>query len=117
MTFLTTLQDIESFLQSQPYTVLLFMDPLCVDCQRIHPALNELEEAIKPHTIAAVWRKDVPLFIQHYSVFGVPSVLVYHHGEEIARWVDRHPKSIEALRQFIQSHCPKEGSYAGIISS
>lgn len=104
MMFLTTLQDIETFITSHEQAILLFMDELCIDCQRILPDLTVLEQELEPLPMRAVWRKDVPSLIKHYEVYGVPSILVYQHAQETARWVDRHPKSIVALQHFIQQN-------------
>lgn len=104
MIFLTTLQDIETFITTHSPCALLFMDELCIDCQRILPDLRTLEETLEPLSVAAVWRKDVPQFIKHYNIYGVPSIILYRHAQEITRWVDRTPKKIEQCIRFIQKH-------------
>lgn len=100
---LETYPDIEQFIASPNTVTLLFMDESCPDCQQLKPYLNSLKEHYQD-AIAWVERKDIPFLVKHYEVYGVPSVILFQHTREIARWVDRHPKGAAALMAFIERH-------------
>lgn len=90
----------EAFIQTKQTVTLLFMDESCPDCALIKPALPALSDALASQ-IAWVERKDVPLMVKHYEVYGVPSIIIFKAQKEIARWVDREPKRSDELLHFI----------------
>lgn len=90
----------EAFIQADHVVTLLFMDETCPDCALLKPALSALSEALASR-IAWVERKDVPIIITHYKVYGVPSIIMFKAQKEVARWVDREPKRCDELIHFI----------------
>lgn len=100
---LKTTNEVEQFITSPQTVSLLFIDESCPDCQQLKPFLPSLAQHYQS-SIAWVERKDIPLLVKHYEVYGVPSLILFQHTREVARWVDRHPKGAAALMAFIERH-------------
>lgn len=100
---LSSYTEIEQFIASTSPVTLLLMDESCPDCHQLKPFLPTLDKAFE-HRIAWVERKDVPLFVKHYDIYGVPSLILFQSTQEVARWVDRHPKGVAAIMTFIERH-------------
>jgi len=75
----------------------------CPDCLMMKPILPRLEKDFTEYLFCSV-NRDMDLELsKHLSIFGIPSFLIYHKGEELNRFVDKRRKSYLQVKDFITS--------------
>ncbi|MDQ0233596.1 thioredoxin family protein [Metabacillus malikii] len=99
------LQSIEEYKQlvSGDRTIFMFSADWCPDCRVIEPILPEIEEQNSTYTFIYVDRDEYIDLCAELNVFGIPSFVAYHQGEEIGRFVSKDRKTQEQIQQFIDS--------------
>ncbi len=97
-----TLETIHHTLQSNDAVMLYFSAPGCNVCHALKPKLTEaLMEAFPAFVIESVDISQTPEIASHFSVFAIPTVLVFFQGREFLR-KSRHMsvgEVIEAIRR------------------
>ncbi|MBD1380160.1 thioredoxin family protein [Metabacillus arenae] len=81
--------------------ILMFSADWCPDCRAIEPILPELEKENEKHTFYYVDRDKFIELCQELNVFGIPSFIAFHHGQETGRFVNKERKSKEQIQEFI----------------
>lgn len=81
--------------------VMYFTAGWCPDCTFIEPALPAIEEEFSDYTFVQVDRDEFIDICRDYDVFGIPSFLVFHQGEEVGRFVSKDRKTKEEITQFL----------------
>ncbi|SHF80188.1 thioredoxin family protein [Ornithinibacillus halophilus] len=99
------LQSTEEFNQykNKDRVIMLFTADWCPDCRVIEPILPEIEEQFSNYTFILIDRDQFISICQDFDVFGIPSFLAFHHGEEIGRFVSKDRKTKEEIVQFIEN--------------
>ncbi|UOQ94165.1 thioredoxin family protein [Halobacillus shinanisalinarum] len=82
-------------------TILLFSADWCPDCRVIEPVLPDIEAKFGDWTFVHVDRDQFIHVCAEHDVFGIPSLLAFHKGEEVGRFVSKDRKSQEELESFI----------------
>jgi thioredoxin 1 len=81
-----TLETIESALRSEPAVALYFSAPSCNVCHALKPKLFGAIEANFPRfQIIPIDISETPEIASHYSVFAIPTLLVFLDGREFLR--------------------------------
>ncbi|MDX8359248.1 MULTISPECIES: thioredoxin family protein [Bacillaceae] len=81
--------------------ILMFSADWCPDCRVIEPVLPEIMEKYNTYSFYYVDRdKFVDLCVE-LNIFGIPSFLAFHNGEEVGRFVSKDRKTKEEIEQFI----------------
>lgn len=93
--------ELEEKLKSAENIILDFGSPGCVPCKKVPPiieeALGELgDKDVKAYYVDIVEEAEVA---QKYFVFGVPTVIIFKSGEEVARFtsVPKKAKIVKAI--------------------
>ncbi|MFZ5836085.1 MAG: thioredoxin TrxA [Pseudomonadota bacterium] len=73
----------------------------CGPCKQIAPALEELSNEIKGLTIAKLNVDDNPGMAAKYGVRGIPTMMIFQHGQVAATKVGALPKS--KIEEWIKS--------------
>ncbi len=99
------LQSMEEYntLINQDHIMLMFSADWCPDCRVIEPILPELEQENSQYTFYYVDRDKFIDLCQELNVFGIPSFVAFHKGEEVGRFVSKDRKTKEQIEDFIQS--------------
>jgi thiol-disulfide isomerase/thioredoxin len=84
-------------------TILMFSADWCPDCRVIEPILPQLEEENSKYTFYYVDRDEFIDLCAVLNVFGIPSFVAFHNGEEIGRFVNKDRKTQEQIQDFINS--------------
>lgn len=104
---LISLQKIESHEQFQEWihkenVIALFTADWCPDCQVIEPVLPDIENTFSNYTFIEVDRDRFIDICQEYEIFGIPSFIAFHNGEETGRFVSKDRKTKAEIVEFIE---------------
>src|SRR5690606_16001448 len=95
---------IEQFseLKNEERVIFVFSADWCKDCIFIKPFLPAIEEKYSQYAFIFVDRDQFIDLCGELDVFGIPSFIAYHKGEEIGRFVSRDRKTQEEIENFIE---------------
>lgn len=97
------LQSVEQFheLTNKERVIFLFSADWCKDCRFIDPFLPDILEKYANYTFVKVDRDEFLDLCAELDVYGIPSFIAYHNGNEIGRFVSRDRKTQEEIEAFI----------------
>ncbi|MCR2821813.1 thioredoxin family protein [Lederbergia panacisoli] len=97
------LQSVEQFeaLKNEERTIFMFSADWCGDCKFIEPFLPRLEADYPEYTFIEVDRDQFIDLCGELNIFGIPSFIAYHNGEEAGRFVSKDRKTLEEIEEFI----------------
>jgi thioredoxin 1 len=96
-----TLAELDGKLQASPFVILDFTSPGCAPCKKIAQALPALLAELQPASVAAYEvdiTTDAPIAAR-YFVLGVPALIVFKAGREVARF-SQLPKT-DTIRRLL----------------
>jgi thiol-disulfide isomerase/thioredoxin len=99
------LETMEEFheLKNNGKHVFMFSADWCPDCRVIEPILPEIESEFSDYIFLYVDRDQfIDICIEH-DIFGIPSFLAYHNGQETGRFVSKDRKTKEEIQKFMNS--------------
>ncbi|ENH95794.1 thiol-disulfide isomerase and thioredoxin [Gracilibacillus halophilus YIM-C55.5] len=73
----------------------------CPDCRVIEPVLPEIENNYSTYTFVYMNRDEFIDLCATYDIFGIPSFIAFHHGEETDRFVSKDRKTKEEIEVFL----------------
>lgn|SRR5690606_33328183 len=99
------LQSVEQYeaLKNEERTIFMFSADWCGDCKFIEPFLPRLEADYPEYTFIEVDRDQFIDLCGELNIFGIPSFIAYHNGEEAGRFVSKDRKTLEEIEEFINS--------------
>ncbi|WP_345970560.1 MULTISPECIES: thioredoxin family protein [Sulfurimonas] len=81
-----TLTEIENTLREKPAVMLYFSAPTCNVCHALKPKLvDAIETNFDAVEIVSIDISESPEIASHYSVFAIPTLLVFLDGREFLR--------------------------------
>ncbi len=89
-------------LKNEDYVIFLFTAGWCPDCRVIEPVLPEIEQEFPAYTFVEVNRDNFIEICQEHDIFGIPSFLAFHQGQEAGRFVSKDRKTKEEITEFIE---------------
>ncbi|GIN57698.1 thioredoxin family protein [Lederbergia ruris] len=97
------LQSMEQFdqLKKEERTIFMFSADWCPDCKFIEPFLPRLEADYPEYTFIYVDRDQFLDLCSQLDIFGIPSFIAFHNGEEAGRFVSKDRKTLEEIEDFI----------------
>ncbi len=101
MNKIKSIKEYYDVIENNDKVIIYWYTRWCPDCFAMKPALPKLEKDFSEHMFYSVNRgMDVELS-KHLSIYGIPSFLIYHKGEELNRFVDKRRKSYLQVKDFI----------------
>ncbi|MFD1206172.1 MULTISPECIES: thioredoxin family protein [Sporosarcina] len=99
------LQSKEQFeqLKNEERTIFMFSADWCPDCRVIEPILPQIEADYPEYEFIYVDRDEFIEICQEMDIFGIPSFIAFHNGEEAGRFVSKDRKTKEEIESFIDS--------------
>lgn len=97
------LQSIEQFeeLKSEERIIFMFSADWCGDCRVIEPILPRIETDYPEYQFILVDRDEFIDLCGELDIFGIPSFIAFHNGEEVGRFVSKDRKSQAEIEEFI----------------
>lgn len=97
------LQSKEQFeqMKNEERTIFMFSADWCPDCTVLEPVLPRLEADYPEYNFLHVDRDEFLELCQELDIFGIPSFVAYHDGEEAGRFVSKNRKTYEEIEDFI----------------
>ncbi|GIN21683.1 MAG TPA: thioredoxin [Bacillus bacterium] len=97
------LQSKEQFeqMKNEERTIFMFSADWCPDCRFLDPVLPRLEADYPEYNFIYVDRDKYLELCQELNIFGIPSFIAYHEGEEAGRFVSKDRKTLEEIEDFI----------------
>lgn len=99
---LQSLEQLEE-LKEEERLILMFSADWCPDCTFIEPELPRLEADYPEYTFIAVDRDQFIDLCTEMDIFGIPSFVAFHEGEEVGRFVSKNRKTYEEIADFIDN--------------
>ena len=97
---MNTIENIENTIKQKPAVMLYFSAPTCNVCHALKPKLFEaIEKNFDAMEIISVDTSIDQAVAAHYSVFTIPTVLVFLDGREFLR-KSRHMSIDEVIREI-----------------
>ncbi|MEN4045939.1 MULTISPECIES: thioredoxin family protein [Sulfurimonas] len=97
---MNTIENIEKTIQENPAVMLYFSAPACNVCHALKPKLLEaIDRNFKEFTIVTVDISVEQEIAAHFSVFAIPTILVFLDGREFLR-KSRHMSVDEVIREI-----------------
>lgn len=99
------LQSLEQFeqLKKNERVVFMFSADWCPDCRVIEPILSSIEADYPEYQFIYVDRDGFIDLCGELSIFGIPSFVAFHEGEETGRFVSKDRKTKEEIEAFLNS--------------
>ncbi|WP_309090857.1 thioredoxin family protein [Domibacillus sp.] len=99
------LQSLDQFkqLKKEERVVFMFSADWCPDCRVIEPILPGIEADYPEYQFVYVDRDEFIDLCGELNVFGIPSFVAYHSGEEAGRFVSKDRKTQEEIEAFLNS--------------
>ena len=95
-----TLEEIETVINNNLAVMLYFSAPTCNVCHALKPKLlDAIESNFDAFEIVSVDISQTPEISSHYSVFAIPTVLVFIDGREFLR-KSRHMSISEVIESI-----------------
>ncbi|MFN7223755.1 MAG: thioredoxin family protein [Paracoccaceae bacterium] len=77
--------------------------PWCGPCRMMAPEFAKAAKALTPHArLAKLNTEDFPAISQKAGIRGIPALVLYHHGREVARLAGARPAA--DIMAFVQSN-------------
>ncbi|HJV45301.1 MAG TPA: thioredoxin family protein [Bacillota bacterium] len=92
----------ESYIQSNKLVVAKFYTNWCKDCKRIDPFMPEVVDKFSQIQFLSVDRDQFSELGEQLNVFGIPSFVAFFGGKELIRFVSREAKSQEEIESFME---------------
>jgi thioredoxin 2 len=79
--------------------------PWCGPCRMMAPEFSKAAKALTPHVrFAKINTQDFPDVSQRLHIQGIPLLILYHHGREVARLPGSRPSA--DIQAFVTSSVP-----------
>jgi len=99
-----TLEDIQQTISQKPAVALYFSAPTCNVCHALKPKLfAALEENFKELEIVSIDVSEEQEIAAHYSIFAIPTLLVFLDGREFLR-KSRHMSVDEVVGEIARPY-------------
>lgn len=83
--------------------------PWCGPCRSMAPEFSKAAKTLAPHVrLAKLNTQDHPDVSARARIQGIPALILYHRGREIARLAGARPAS--AITEFVRQNLPRQTS-------
>ena len=100
-----TLNNIEEFynaLEGSKNSIVYFYTEWCTDCYMIKPFIPKLEMDFEELSFYSFDRDNSIDLAKHLHIYGIPSFVIFRDGDELGRLVNKHRKTYQEVKDFIE---------------
>ncbi|MGC8557415.1 MAG: thioredoxin family protein [Nitrososphaeria archaeon] len=90
--------ELQSFVESNDIVVMDFWAPWCAPCHVMHRILQGLMPAFPHVKFGRIDTQKYPDVSDRFSVYGLPTLIIFRNGEPVDRIVGVVPKELLASR-------------------
>ncbi len=101
MSTLVSIEELETQLDTNEVTILVFSADWCPDCLFIKPFLARLIEKYNHYKFIYVDTAAHPELRKEYDVMGIPSFVAIKEHKEVARFVSKLRKTEKEIDAFL----------------
>jgi thioredoxin 2 len=104
--------DFPSVVEQSTVPVLVdFWAPWCGPCRMVSPAVEQIAKDLRGRLkLVKVNTDNAPNLSQRFGIRGIPTLIVFDHGKEVARVTGALPAP--ALRTWVDQHLPSAAAKA-----
>jgi thiol-disulfide isomerase/thioredoxin len=103
--------DLDRFLDGHEFALVEFYTEGCGVCASMEPVLGIVARASEA-AVATVNPRDDPPLVERFEIRGVPTLVLFVAGEEVAR-LNEGFVGADDLLAFVDEHAPDRGSASG----
>jgi thioredoxin 2 len=82
-----------------------FWAPWCGPCKMMAPQFQQAALALSPKArFAKIDSQEYPAVSQKFGIRGIPLLILFHKGREVARLSGAHPRA--EIEAFVRQHSP-----------
>jgi thioredoxin 2 len=104
--------DFSTVVEQSTLPVLVdFWAPWCGPCRMVSPVVEQIAKDLPGRLkLVKVNSDDAPNLSQRFGIRGIPTLIVFDHGKEVARVTGALPAP--ALRSWVDQHLPRAAAKA-----
>ena len=80
---ITTVEQFNEIITTQPSVIVKFYAGWCPDCTRMNMFIDPIIEQYNQYTWYEVNRDELPELAEKYEVMGIPTLAVFKNGEKV----------------------------------
>lgn len=88
-------------LKNEERTIFMFSADWCPDCTVLEPVMPRIEVDYPEYTFIHVDRDEFIDLCGELNIFGIPSFVAFHSGQEVGRFVSKDRKTAAEIEDFI----------------
>ena len=99
---INSILEFEKIVSQNKRTICYFYSNICIDCISIKNEIHRLDEEFKDYNIISIERSEFLDLFKTLNVFGIPSIIIFENNKIIKKWIDKYPKSVDEIVDFIK---------------
>ncbi len=100
---ITTVEQFNEIITTQPSVIVKFYAGWCPDCTRMNMFIDPIIEQYNQYTWYEVNRDELPELAEQYEVMGIPTLAVFKNGEKVGHLHSANAKSPEQVTDFLDA--------------
>ena len=100
---ITTVEQFNEIITTQPSVIVKFYAGWCPDCTRKNMFIDPIIEQYNQYTWYEVNRDELPELAEKYEVMGIPTLAVFKNGEKVGHLHSANAKSPEQVTDFLDA--------------
>lgn len=100
---ITTVEQFNEIITTQPSVIVKFYAGWCPDCTRMNMFIDPIIEQYNQYTWYELNRDELPELAEKYEVMGIPTLAVFKNGEKVGHLHSANAKSPEQVTDFLDA--------------
>ena len=103
MKSIKTAEQFNEIINGEGKALIKFQAGWCPDCTRMDMFINPIVEEYDMYTWYDIDRDVLPEIAEKYEVMGIPSLLIFEHGEKKAHLHSANAKTPDQVTDFLET--------------
>jgi thiol-disulfide isomerase/thioredoxin len=101
MESIQTIEKFNEIIESPEPVIVKFYADWCPDCKRMDMFIGDILDEFNNYKWYEVNSDEVQGLAEKYEVMGIPSILIFQHGEKKAHQHSAYTKTPESVTEFL----------------